>query len=114
VEVGGVVFVSCAACKAWIKIEAPADITYCFFSDPHAFLNVGDSGASNSIKSLSLSVAAVKAGFSLSEKALVMSSFKFELPTFFGKDSSKGLVKTSGHAYGRGVGFKGWLHWSLL
>jgi hypothetical protein len=87
VEMGGVVFVSRAACKAWIKLEAPADIAYCFFLDPHAFLNVGNSGASNSVESLSLSAAAVKAGFSSSEEALVVSSFKFELPTFFGKDS---------------------------
>jgi hypothetical protein len=87
VEMGGVVFVSRAACKAWIKLEAPADIAYCFFLDPHAFLNVGDSGALNSVESLSLSTAAVKAGFSSSEEALVVSSFKFELPTFFGKDS---------------------------
>jgi hypothetical protein len=87
VELAGVVFVSRAACKAWIKIEAPADIAYCFFLDPHSFLNVGDSGASDSAKALSLSAAAVKAGFSSSEEALVVSSFKFELPTFFGKDS---------------------------
>jgi hypothetical protein len=83
VEVGGLVFVSQAACKAWIKIEAPADITYCFFLDPHAFLNMGDSRASNSIESLSLSTTTVKAGFSLSEEALVVSSF----------------AETSSHAY---------------
>jgi hypothetical protein len=55
--------------------------------DPHSFLNVGDSGAWNSVNSLSLSAAAVKAGFSLSKEALVVLSYKFKLPSFFGKDS---------------------------
>jgi hypothetical protein len=87
VELGGVSFPSRAATKAWIKKEASADIAYVFFLDPHAFLNIGASGATSSAEQLSLQASAAKAGYSSAEEALVVSSYKFELPTFFGKEA---------------------------
>jgi hypothetical protein len=87
VELGGVVFSSRSATKAWLKVEVRADMAYMFFLDPHSFLNVGDSGANDSTQQLTLQAAAAKAGFTSAEEALVISSYKFELPTFFGKAS---------------------------
>jgi hypothetical protein len=85
VELGGVSFPSRSATKAWLKIEAAADMADVFFLDPHSFMNVGYSGAGDSVAQLGLQAASAKAGFSSSEEALVVSSYKFELPTFFGK-----------------------------
>jgi hypothetical protein len=48
-ELGGVCFPSCSATKTWLKIEAAADIAYVFFLDPHSFMNVGYSGAGDSV-----------------------------------------------------------------
>jgi hypothetical protein len=87
VELGGVNFALRAAAKAWLKIEAPSDMAYVFFLDPHSFMNVGYSGVGDSAGQLGLQAAAAKAGFASSEEALVVSSYKFELPTFFGKET---------------------------
>jgi hypothetical protein len=70
VELGGVLFLLRSATKAWLKIEAPANIAYVFFLDPYLFMNVGYSGAGDSVAQLGLQVASAKAGFSSSEEAL--------------------------------------------
>jgi hypothetical protein len=87
IELGGVIFASRAAMKAWIKAEACADMAYVFFLDPHLFMNVGHAGGGNSVEQLGFQAAAAKAGFASAEEALVVSSYKFELPTFFGKET---------------------------
>jgi hypothetical protein len=110
VELGGVNFASRAATKAWLKIEAPADMAYVFFLDPHSFMNVGYSGVGDSAEQLGLQAAAAKAGFTSSEEALVVSSYKFELPTFFGKetkDSRKLPVVPTANAWDSKDGFTG-------
>jgi hypothetical protein len=110
VELGGVNFASRAAAKAWLKIEAPADMAYVFFLDPHSFMNVGYSGVGDSAGQLGLQAAAAKAGFASSEEALVVSSYKFELPTFFGKetkDSRKLPVVPTADAWDSKDGFTG-------
>jgi hypothetical protein len=48
-------------------------------------MNVGHAGGGSSAEQLVFQAAAAKAGFSSSEEALVVSSYKFELPTSFGK-----------------------------
>lgn len=103
-------FASRAAAKAWLKIEAPADMAYVFFLDPHSFMNVGYSGVGDSVGQLGLQAAAAKAGFTSSEEALVVSSYKFELPTFFGKemkDSRKLPVVPTANAWDSKDGFTG-------
>jgi hypothetical protein len=110
VELGGVSFPSRSATKAWLKIKAAADIVYVFFLDPHSFMNVGYSGAGDSVAQLGLQAASAKAGFSSSEEALVVSSYKFELPTFFGKetkDSRKLPVCPTAKAWDSRDGFTG-------
>ncbi len=110
VELGGVTFVSRAATKAWLKTEASASIAYVFFLDPHSFLNVGHDGGTNSAEHLGFQAAAVKAGFTLPEEALVVSSCKFEHPTFFGKaskDSRKLPVCPTADAWDSKDGFTG-------
>jgi hypothetical protein len=94
VDLGGVEFASQAATKAWIKAEVSADIAYIFFLDPHLFsMNVGHAEGGNSAKQLGFQVAAAKAGFSSSEEALMVSSYKFELPSFFGKETKNSCNK---------------------
>jgi hypothetical protein len=110
VELGGVIFASRAATKAWIKAEACADMAYVFFLDPHSFMNVGHAGGGNSAEQLGFQAAAAKAGFASAEEALVVSSYKFELPTFFGKetkDSRKLPVCPTADAWDSRDGFTG-------
>lgn len=111
VELGRVNFPLRAAAKAWLKIEAGAAMAYVFFLDPPSFMNdVGYSGVGNSAGQLGLQAAAAKAGFDLSEEALVVSSYKFELPTFLGKeikDSQKLLVVPTADAWDSKDGFTG-------
>jgi hypothetical protein len=110
VELGGVNFASRAAAKAWLKIEVPADMAYVFFLDPHSFMNVRYSGVGDSAGQLGLQAAAAKAGFASSEEALVVSSYKFEQPTFFGKetkDSRKLPVVPTADAWASKDGFTG-------
>jgi hypothetical protein len=87
VELGCVNFPSQAAAKAWLKTEAPVDMAYAFFLNPHLFMNVGYLGIGDSAEQLGLQAAAAKAGFTSSEEAIVVLSYKFELPTFFGKEN---------------------------
>lgn len=110
VELGGVNFASQAAAKAWLKIEAPANIAYVFFFDPHVFMDVGYSRVGDSAGQLGLQAAAAKVGFVSSEDALVVSSYKFKLPTSFGeetKDSCKLLVAPTVYALDSKYGFTG-------
>jgi hypothetical protein len=110
VELGGVVFASRAVTKAWIKAEASADIAYVFLLDPHLFMNVGHTGGGNSTEQLGFQAVAAKAGFTSAEEALVVSSYKFELPKCFGKetkDSHKLPVCRMADAWDSNDGFKG-------
>jgi hypothetical protein len=54
VELGCVNFPSRAAVKAWLKIEALADMAYVFFLDPHLSMNIGYLGIGDSAEQLGL------------------------------------------------------------
>jgi hypothetical protein len=91
----GVMSMSRAACKAWIKIEAPAlqqtkSLLFIFGSSLNferwRLRGIEQHQGTQSIRRCSQSRIFVSRILS-SKEALVVSSFKFKLPTFFGKDS---------------------------
>mmetsp|Transcript_3766 Transcript_3766/g.5135 ORF Transcript_3766/g.5135 Transcript_3766/m.5135 type:complete len:277 (+) Transcript_3766:1972-2802(+) len=63
------------------------------FPDAHPLLNIGTEEASTNTEVLSFEASSLKSGFKSSFEALVMASFKLELPPFFGADE-KTLAST--------------------
>ena len=91
VDLGGETFKSQADTGAWLAMNAKDVGAYIHFVDAHSLLNLGSTGggSTDSTDILAFQSSAVKSGFSTSEEALITTSFKFELPAFFGgKDSA--------------------------
>ena len=74
---------------AWLLLaNANNPSAHLHFIDVHSLLNLSPTtGGESSTKILSFQASAVKSGFMTSEEALITTSFKFELPTFFGWDN---------------------------
>ena len=88
IEMSGIRFQSQNATEAWMKLNAPTADNFVFFADAHSLLTVGTGAeVSTSLDVLQFEAASAKAGNSSSIEALIVASFKLELPSFFGSDA---------------------------
>jgi hypothetical protein len=60
---------------------------YIHFADAHSLFNLTSEDMGSNSEVLTFQTNAAKMGYNSAEEALIASSFKIELPAFFGKDS---------------------------
>jgi hypothetical protein len=94
VEIGTVVFKSQGDTMAWLLANASRPGAHVHFMDAHSLMNLSSSNSGNidSSEILSFQSSAAKSGYSTSEEALISTSFKIELPSFFGKDATSNMA----------------------
>jgi hypothetical protein len=86
--VEGVGFKSRSFVKSWISTHANGTGAYIHFVDAHSLLNPASEDLGSNSEVLTFQTNAAKSGYASAEEALIASSFKIELPAFFGKDSN--------------------------
>jgi hypothetical protein len=87
VDVGGVGFKSHSFTRTWLTTNANGVGAYIYFADAHSLLNLASEDMGSNSEVLTFQTNAAKSGYASAEEALIASSFKIELPAFFGKDS---------------------------
>jgi hypothetical protein len=88
VTIGGVTFTSPGQAHAWLQLNAPGSGSYIYFLDASSLLTLADAqvAAEGVQEFMSFEAATSKAGYKTAEEAAIATSFKMELPPFFGKD----------------------------
>jgi len=80
---------------AWVVANMDPS-QFMLFPDAHSLSNIGPDEASTNTEVLFFEASSLKSGFKSSFEALVMASFKLELPPFFGAEAKNtGTVKSS-------------------
>jgi hypothetical protein len=87
VDVGGIGFKSRACVRVWLRMNANGVRAYIHFVDAHLLLNLASEDMGSNSEVLTFQTNAAKSRYASAEEALIGSSFKIELPAFFGKDS---------------------------
>jgi hypothetical protein len=88
VFMGGINFKSLVTTRAWMLVNAAASGGFIYFLDAHGMLSLSTDEVGSARSVIHFQQAAKKGGFKSTEEALVVSSFKIELPSIFGSDSS--------------------------
>lgn len=95
VKINDVTFASRSVTSDWLKANVLDASGYMYFLDAHGLMSLmGDNDGDGHQDKLSFANAAKKGGYQNTEEALIVASFHFELPVFFGKSTSNNAASS--------------------